>query len=35
MNLQNRCDVEVAKREIDKKLDKIGPIIALRARPPP
>jgi hypothetical protein len=27
--------VEVAKREIDKKLDKIGPIIALRARPSP
>jgi addiction module HigA family antidote len=28
MNLQNRYDVEVAKREIGKKLDKIEPIIA-------
>ena len=27
MNLQNRYDVEVAKREIGKKLDKIEPII--------
>ena len=28
MNLQNRYDVEVAMREIGKKLDKIEPIIA-------
>lgn len=28
MNLQNRYDVEVAKREIRKKLDKIEPIAA-------
>jgi len=28
MNLQNRYDVEVDKREIGKKLDKIEPIIA-------
>jgi hypothetical protein len=28
MNLQNRYDVEIAKREIGKKLDKIEPIIA-------
>ncbi len=28
MNLQNRYDVEVAEREIGKKLDKIAPIIA-------
>ena len=28
MNLQNRYDVEVAKREIGKKLNKIEPIIA-------
>jgi addiction module HigA family antidote len=28
MNLQNHYDVEVAKREIGKKLDKIEPIIA-------
>ena len=28
MNLQNRYDVEVAKREAGKKLDKIEPIIA-------
>ena len=27
-DLQNRYDVEVAKREIGKKLDKIKPIIA-------
>src|ERR1035437_8519058 len=27
LNLQNRYDVEVAKREIGKKLDKIEPII--------
>jgi len=27
MNLQNRYDVEIAKREIGKKLDKIEPII--------
>lgn len=27
MNLQNRYDVELAKREIGKKLDKIEPII--------
>jgi addiction module HigA family antidote len=31
MNLQNRYDVEVAKREIGKKLDKIEPIIAHEA----
>ena len=28
MNLQNRYDVEIAKREIGRKLDKIEPIIA-------
>jgi hypothetical protein len=28
MNLQNRYDVEVAKRAIGKKLDKIEPVIA-------
>ena len=28
MNLQNRYDVEMARREIGKKLDKIEPIIA-------
>ena len=28
MNLQNRYDVEIAQREIGKKLDKIEPIIA-------
>ena len=28
MNLQNRYDVEIARREIGKKLDKIEPIIA-------
>jgi|ERR1041384_1571720 addiction module HigA family antidote len=28
MNLQNRYDVEIARREIGKKLDKIQPIIA-------
>jgi plasmid maintenance system antidote protein VapI len=28
MNLQNRYDVEVAKREIGKNLDKIEPITA-------
>jgi hypothetical protein len=28
MNLQNRYDVEIAKREIGKKVDKIEPIIA-------
>ena len=28
MNLQNRYDMEVAKRQIGKKLDKIEPIIA-------
>jgi antitoxin HigA-1 len=28
MNLQNRYDVEIAKREIGKKLNKIQPIIA-------
>jgi plasmid maintenance system antidote protein VapI len=27
MNLQNHYDVEVARREIGKKLDKIEPII--------
>jgi addiction module HigA family antidote len=27
MNLQNRYDVEVARREIGKKLDKIEPVI--------
>jgi len=27
MNLQNRYDVEIAKREIGKQLDKIEPII--------
>ena len=27
MNLQNRYDVEIARREIGKKLDKIEPII--------
>jgi plasmid maintenance system antidote protein VapI len=27
MNLQNRCDVDIAKREIGKKLDRIEPII--------
>jgi len=27
MNLQNRYDVEIANREIGKKLDKIEPII--------
>jgi addiction module HigA family antidote len=28
MNLQNRYDVETAKRQIGKKLDKIEPVIA-------
>ena len=28
MNLQNRYDVEIAKRQIGRKLDKIEPIIA-------
>jgi addiction module HigA family antidote len=28
MNLQNRYDVEIARREIGKQLDKIEPIIA-------
>jgi plasmid maintenance system antidote protein VapI len=28
MNLQNRYNVEIAAREIGKKLDKIEPIIA-------
>jgi addiction module HigA family antidote len=27
MNLQNRYDVEIAKRQIGKKLDKIEPVI--------
>jgi addiction module HigA family antidote len=27
LNLQNRYDVEIAKREIGKKLDKIEPVI--------
>ena len=27
MNLQNRYDVEIAKREIGKKLDKIEPLL--------
>jgi addiction module HigA family antidote len=31
MNLQNRYDVEIAKRGIGKKLDKIEPIIARAA----
>jgi hypothetical protein len=31
MNLQNRYDVEVAKRAIGKKLDKIEPVIAHEA----
>jgi plasmid maintenance system antidote protein VapI len=31
MNLQNRYDVEVAKRAIGKKLDKIEPVIAPRS----
>jgi addiction module HigA family antidote len=28
MNLQNRYDVEIAKRQIGRKLDKIEPVIA-------
>jgi addiction module HigA family antidote len=31
MNLQKRYDVEIAKRQIGKKLDKIEPIIAHEA----
>ena len=31
MNLQNHYDVEVAKREIGKKLEKIEPIVARTA----
>lgn len=31
LNLQNRYDVEVAKREIGKRLDKIEPVIGHRA----
>ena len=31
MNLQNRYDVEIAKRQIGKKLDKIEPVIAHEA----
>jgi len=31
MNLQNRYDVEIAKRDICKKLDKMKPIIAQAA----
>jgi addiction module HigA family antidote len=31
LNLQNRYDVEIATREIGKKLDKIEPIIAHEA----
>ena len=31
MNLQNRYDVEIAKREIGKNLDRIEPIISHRA----
>lgn len=31
LNLQNRYDVEIAKREIGKKLDKIEPIIGHEA----
>ena len=31
MNLQNSYDVEIAKREIGKKLDKIEPIIGQAA----
>jgi antitoxin HigA-1 len=31
MNLQNRYDVEIATRQIGKKIDKIEPIIAHKA----
>jgi hypothetical protein len=35
MNLQNRYDVELAKRQIGKKLDKIEPIIGPPQQPEP